>query len=158
MRWLSLFTVLCLTWLLWSGHFEPLILKFGIISCALVAWLDMRMEKCAGLTAQNSFGLRWLGYAPWLIWQIIRSNFDVAKVILSPSLPIHPKVILVKSTQRTDWGQVAYANSITLTPGTVTLDVRQGWLLVHALTEDSANGLRTGEMGQLVTELEGPVS
>ena len=85
----------------------------------------------------------------------VKANLDVAKIILTPSLPISPRLIRVPGTQRTDMGLVTYANSITLTPGTITLDVRDGYLLVHALTAESAAGVRTGEMDAKVTALEG---
>ena len=82
------------------------------------------------------------------------SNFAVAKVILDPKLPIHPRILRVSASQKTQVGQVIYANSITLTPGTVTLDVRNGHFLVHALTTDSAEGLLSGEMDERVAYLE----
>ena len=75
--------------------------------------------------------------------------------ILSPSLPIRPRILQVEASQETDIARVIYANSITLTPGTVTLDVRDGKLLVHALTTDSAEGLLSGEMDRKVSALEG---
>ena len=87
--------------------------------------------------------------------EIVVSNLAVAKVIMSPSLPIHPRIVRVTGTQRTATGQVIYANSITLTPGTVTLDVRGDKFLVHALTSESAQGLLSGEMDERVTRLEG---
>jgi multicomponent Na+:H+ antiporter subunit E len=87
--------------------------------------------------------------------EIVVSNLAVAKVILSPSLPIHPRIVRVAGKQKTPIGQVIYANSITLTPGTVTLDVRDDKFLVHALTSDSAAGLLSGEMDERVARLEG---
>ena len=66
-----------------------------------------------------------------------------------------PRLIVVECTQRSDLGRVVFANSITLTPGTLTLDVRDGRVLVHALTAETAEGLQTGEMDRKVTALEG---
>ena len=86
--------------------------------------------------------------------EIVLSNLAVARVILDPKLPIHPRILRVPAGQRSDLGQVIYANSITLTPGTVTLDVRDGHMLVHALTTESAKGLLTGEMDRRVAQLE----
>ena len=87
--------------------------------------------------------------------EIIKANVDVIKAICRPNMNISPRMIKVKASQTTEIGQVVYANSITLTPGTITLDVRDGEMLVHALTKDTAAGLQTGEMDRRVTRLEG---
>ena len=87
-----------------------------------------------------------------------RSRIDdrqVASVILNPRLAIRPRLVRVKGSQKTELGQVIYANSITLTPGTITLDVRDGEFLVHALTEEAAAGVESGNMDRRVTALEG---
>ena len=95
-------------------------------------------------------------YGPWLVIQIIRSNLDVAKRIVNPKLPIHPTVIHVDATDHTEVGRVTYANSITLTPGTISLDVSEDAIEVHALTEEAANDLMSGEMGRRVQRTERP--
>jgi multicomponent Na+:H+ antiporter subunit E len=148
---------LTVVWLLWSGHFEPMILAFGVLSIALTTWLAARMDRIDGQPLVYPFGFRILAYLPWLGWEIVKANVDVARIILSPSLPISPRLIRVPGTQRTEMGLVTYANSITLTPGTITCDVRDGYLLVHAITAESAAGVETGEMDAKVTALEGGV-
>ncbi len=150
-----LVVLLSAVWQLWSGHTEPMILGFGVFSIALTAWYALRMDSVDGTPATYPFGLRLIPYLPWLILEVIKSNLDVAKIILSPSLPISPRLIRVKGTQRTDVGLVTYANSITLTPGTITCDIRDGFLLVHALTAASAAGVESGEMDAKVTAMEG---
>ena len=85
----------------------------------------------------------------------MKSAWDVSKVILNPSLPVSPTLIRVKTSQKTEVGVVVYANSITLTPGTISVDVGHGEILVHALTRESAAGLQTGEMDKRVTVFEG---
>ena len=95
-----------------------------------------------------------LFYAPWLIWQIVKANVDVARRILDPRLPIRPHVIRIRAGQKTDLGRVIYANSITLTPGTVTIDLEGRDLRVHALTDEAAEGLATGEMDRRVSSTE----
>lgn len=154
-RHLLTFGLLAGTWFLWSGHTEPLILSFGVASVLLVAWLRARMDAVDGSREKYSFGLRPALYLPWLFKEILVSNLHVAKVILSPSLPIRPRLVRVKASQRTDMGQVWYANSITLTPGTITLDAHQGEFLVHALTDVTAEGLIEGTMDRKCTALEG---
>ena len=153
-RGLVEFAILFALWLLWSGHTEPLILGLGVLSCGIVAVLSVRMKLLDHLP-DGGFALRLLGYIPWLLWQIIVANGAVARIILGPALAISPRLVRVPAEQRTLMGQVTYANSITLTPGTVTLDLRDGGLLVHALTEETARDLETGEMGRRVSALEG---
>jgi multicomponent Na+:H+ antiporter subunit E len=154
-RSLILFATLMAVWLLLSGHYNATLITYGVLSClgvvALVAHLKILDEEAlpAHLT------LRAFLYIPWLFKEIVLSNLAVAKVILDPKLPIHPRILRIDASQETDVGQVIYANSITLTPGTVTLDVRHGKFLVHALTTDSAEGLLSGEMDRRVSILEG---
>ena len=151
---IATFLVLAAMWQTWSGHTDTLILGFGLGSCLFVTWLVGRMDAADG-ASPGWLGPRVLTYLPWLILEIVKSNIHVAKVILSPSLPISPRLVRTKASQTTDLGQVIYANSITLTPGTITLDVRDGEFLVHALTEDTAQGVESGEMDAKVKWLEG---
>jgi multicomponent Na+:H+ antiporter subunit E len=87
--------------------------------------------------------------------QVLRANVDVARRVLSPSLPISPRMFKVRATQRTDLGRVIYANSITLTPGTVSVELEDSVILVHALTAEAAEDLREGTMNRLVVGVEG---
>jgi multicomponent Na+:H+ antiporter subunit E len=94
-------------------------------------------------------------YWPWLLWEIVKANLEVARLILAPRMAISPTVIKVKASQPDELGQVIYANSITLTPGTVSIDVRDATIEVHAITREMAEGLQTGEMDRRVTQMEG---
>jgi len=95
-----------------------------------------------------------LFYWFWLGREIIKSNIDVAGRILSPRLPISPNIFTVRAGQKTDLGRVTYANSITLIPGTVAMDVDEDVITVHALTEDAAADLKRGEMNRRVCNVE----
>ena len=95
-----------------------------------------------------------LRYAPWLTKEIVRACIDVAWRITRPSLPIQPTIIRVPANQKTVPGRVSFANSITLTPGTISLDVLEKEIEVHALTAESAADLESGEMGKRVEHLE----
>lgn len=152
---ISLGTVLFGVWLLLSGHYEPLILAYGIGSCALVVVISTRMDLVDH--EGHPIHLTWnaLVYLPWLMWQIVLANIDVARRVLSPSLPVSPTMIRVKASQKSDLGQVIYANSITLTPGTISMDVEGGEILVHALTREAAQSLLDGEMDRRVTIMAG---
>ena len=133
-----------------------LLLVFGAVSCLVVVLLCWRM----GIIDDEGepllrLKLRPVFYIPWLLWQIVRSNVDVARRILSPGVPNSPKLIEVPSEQKTDLGNVIYANSITLTPGTISIRIRDGMILVHALSEEAAEELLEGEMGRRVRACEG---
>lgn len=150
----SLLAVLGAVWLGLSGHFESLLLGLGLLSCVAVAALARRMRLVDAEGAPIQLGLRALAYTPWLLWQILRANVDVALRILRPGLPIDPRVIRVKTSQRSDVARVVYANSITLTPGTVSLRVEGGEIEVHALTAEAAADLRSGRMDRRVSWME----
>jgi len=147
--------VLYVLWLLLSGHYEPLLLVLGAISCVFVAWIAYRMDVADREGHPIHLTWRSLVYWPWLFWEIVKANVEVARLILSPHLAISPTVIKVKASQPDELGHVIYANSITLTPGTVSIDVRDATIEVHAITREMAEGLETGEMDRRVTQMEG---
>ena len=90
-----------------------------------------------------------------MLWEIVKANIDVARRILDPRLPISPTIIKVRAGQRHDITRVIYANSITLTPGTVSVDTNGDEITVHALTEQAARAVETGDMDRRVSRLEG---
>lgn len=140
----SLFLTLVVSWVLWSGIYKPLLLWLGLASCLLSVWLAQRMGfflHPMPLRALLRLPLHWW----WLLREVTKSSFEVARVILSPSLPISPTVVELTTTEPTDSGKVILGNSITLSPGTATIDVHKDRLLVHCLTRDSAMELKKGE-------------
>ena len=154
-RALILFVALYAVWLLLSGHYTSTLMTYGALSCAAVIAIVRHLGILDEEALPVHLGLGHIVYLPWLMKEIVVSNLAVAKVILTPGLPIHPRIVQVTGKQTTPTGKVIYANSITLTPGTVTLDVRGDQFLVHALTSDSAEGLISGEMDERVARLEG---
>ena len=152
---LSLGAVLFIVWLLLSGHYTPFILFLGIASCAVIVTVTLRMEVADQEGHPIHLTWRGLTYWPWLMVEIIKANYDVAKRIVLPSLPVTPTMIRVKASQTSDLGQVIYANSITLTPGTISVDVANGEILVHALSREGAESLLDGEMDRRVTRMAG---
>ncbi len=160
-RAVSLGLVLFAVWLLWSGYWPGmsesggLLTGLGALSCLAVVLLARRMQVLdrEGVPLELTPRAQLL-YAPWLIWEIVKANVDVARRILHPALPIRPHVIRIRAGQKTDLGRVIYANSITLTPGTVTIGLDGGDLTVHALTDEAARGLATGEMDRRVSSIE----
>ena len=159
-RFVALFVVLVGSWLLWSGFWDPnaywLVLLLGFASCVGVLALTMRMQGGDFQQQGVGFWIRLVLYIPWIIWEITKANIDVAKCIIAPSIwPISPHMIRVKASQKTAVGQTLYANSITLTPGTISLDIRNNVILVHALTNGTAEGLQDGSMDAMCTRVEG---
>ncbi len=154
LRLLILFFLTTGLWLALSGHFDPLLLSLGLLSAATVTLVSHRMGviDAEGQPLELMPGL--LRYAPWLAKEIVRACIDVAWRIVQPSLPIQPTIIRVPANQRTVTGRVSFANSITLTPGTISLDVLEKEIEVHALTAESAADLESGEMGKRVEHLE----
>jgi len=154
--YLSLAVVLSLLWLGLSGVYKPLLFALGLASVALVVWLTERMEVLGAEHDPATLSWRLLVYWTWLVGQVVVSNIAVARAVLDPRR-IEPSVIDVPVRQHSNVGRVTYANSITLTPGTVTT-----WLAsdgdraqVHALLADAVAGLETDAMGERVQWLEG---
>ncbi|MEX1206005.1 MAG: Na+/H+ antiporter subunit E [Dongiaceae bacterium] len=152
---ISLALVLYGLWLLLSGHYEPLLLGFGVLSCALVVAIALRMDVVDKEGHPVHLGWRALAYWPWLLLEIAKSNIDVARRVLHPALPISPTLVRVKASQSSDLGQVIYANSITLTPGTVSIELEDGMIDVHALTGETAAALEAGEMNRRILAMMG---
>jgi multicomponent Na+:H+ antiporter subunit E len=154
-RSLLLTVVLFGVWVLWSGHFTPLLLGFGAGSCVGVVLLCRRMRIIDEEGVPVQLGLRpFVQYLPWLIKEIVLANIDVARRILDPRLPIRPSVLRVKASQKDELGRVVYANSITLTPGTVSMGLEGDEILVHALSAEAAQFEASGEMDRRVSRLE----
>ncbi len=152
----GLFVLLFGTWLLMSGHYTPLLIGFGIVSCALVVLLSRRM----GIVDEEGFpmhlSLRILRYLPWLAVEVVKSNLELTKRVISPRLPIGPEIVELTGSQKTDLGRATYANSITLTPSTVTIEAQtDGSFVVHAISPEAADDLRSGEMDRQVSRMEG---
>ena len=155
MRFAAAALVLFGLWLLFSGLFEPLLLVLGAGSSVFVAWIARRMGLLAPEPDNVMLGpFRCLAYMPWLAWQVAKANADVARRILSPARAISPRVVRVPSTQASDLARTVYANSITLTPGTISIDVAGDVIVVHALSREGAEDLASGEMDARVTALE----
>ena len=148
---ISLGLVLFGVWLLLSGFFEPLLLGLGVLSCVIVVLIAHRMDVIDREGFPIHLGWRILTYWVWLAVEIVKANLDVARRVLDPRLPIHPLLVRVKASQASELGQVIYANSITLTPGTVSMLLDGGEILVHAIAREMAEDLEGGEMDRRVT-------
>ncbi len=140
-------------WLLWSGLYKPLLVTLGVLSCLLTLYLAHRMDFFERQVYSLHFVTALVPFWGWLGWELIKSNIEVAKIVLSPRLPISPTLIRISATTRDPVLQAILGNSITLTPGTVTVDDHEGDLLVHCLTKQGAEAIQAGEMDRRVAAL-----
>ncbi len=150
----SLGLVMFVLWLLLSGHYTAFVMGLGVASVVLVVVVARRMDVIDHEGHPIHLSWRSIRYWPWLIREIVKANWDVAKVIVQARMPISPSILCVEGTQKSELGNVIYANSITLTPGTVTISLEDGEFLVHALTAEAAAGIASGEMDLRVTDME----
>ncbi len=149
---------LCLLWLLLSGYYtKPLLLSLGVLSAVGVTLLSIKFRILDLNEGGVFFCCRMLLYLPWLFKEIVKSNLDVSRRIWQPVMPVKPQVVFVKANQKTEIGLVLHANSITLTPGTLSIDTGGGLIEVHALSEDSGDQVLEGEFDRRICVLEGGV-
>ncbi len=155
MRTISLALALFAFWLGLSGHYTEFLLAVGAGAVLVTAWMAHRMGLVDAEGHPIAMLPRTATYFPWLLWEIFTSSLTVAKIILSPSLPITPTMTLIKARQKTPAGIATFGNSITLTPGTLTTGIAGDEVTVHALTRDGANDIQSGRMNQRVAKFEG---
>ena len=151
---ISLGIALGVLWLLLSGHYTILLLSLGFCSVAFVVFLALRMEVVDHEGHPVHLNI-WatINYWLWLLKAIFLANIDVCRRILTPGLPISPTIIDLESTTDDDLLHVIYANSITLTPGTISMSVDGNIIKVHALTQEGAAELQAGEMNRRINSL-----
>ena len=155
MRYISLAAFLYAFWLALSGHYTAMLITAGAVSslvCVLAA-IRMRTADREGHPIELFAGT--LTYYPWLVREIAKSAWAVTKIILDPRLPISPTMTRVRGSQATAAGLATYANSITLTPGTITVAVDGDELTVHAIVREGALDVEAGEMDRRVRRFEG---
>ena len=147
-RLLIMVVALAATWLVWSGLYKPLLIGLGVLSVALTMWLVVRMHLHQKAVFALDLVPRLVMFWAGLLVDIVKSNIVVARIILSPSLPISPTLVKLEPKLEGQVGRATLANSITLTPSTVTLDAHRGTFLVHCLTEESARETRESDLGE----------
>ena len=138
---MTLFVVCLVLWLVLSGHWDAVHVGLGAAASALVVWLNRGEEDVTAL-ARALPRMAW--YVPWLLGEIVRANLAVTRIVLDPRLPIDPVVVRVCAPLPGALAVTTLANSITLTPGTITLDAEDDQLTVHALEAGSADGIEAG--------------
>ena len=156
LRNIFLFTVLFAAWLLMSGHYTPLLVGLGVLSCALATVMADRIGGSDEEGLPLHIMARLPAYLVWLLKEIVMSNIATGRLILFGRA--RPGLFTTQASQSTSGGVVTYANSITLTPGTVTIEVEEKGgrtaFLVHAVDQPFADDVESGEMDRRVTALE----
>jgi len=151
---ISLFLTLAAFWLLNSGHYSVLIVSLGFASIVLTIVISHKMDVVDHESQPIYLSRKIFGYYLWLVKEIIKANITVVKHIWLGGKSISPTLKTIKISQKTDMGKVIYANSITLTPGTVAIDLVDNEITVHALIHKDIKSLEIGEMDRRVTLLE----
>lgn len=156
MHYLVTSTILFILWIIMSGFFDAFHLVLGGLMSLLLAhfsW-DLLFENTKmPFSKRISEIFRFTNYVFWLLYQIVLANLHVARLVLDPKLPINPKIIRVPTKLKKDVSFVTYANSITLTPGTITIGVERDYLLVHAIDDKVADDLFSGAMEQRIARV-----
>ncbi|MDL2123854.1 MAG: Na+/H+ antiporter subunit E [Deltaproteobacteria bacterium] len=153
-RFAATFIILFGSWLLLSGHYDLFHISIGVLCCGLVSHATHDL-----LFANPRAGdmrvivKRFITYIPWLLYQIVLSNMHVVRLALGPRNLLDPKIIQFKTKLESDISMVTLANSITLTPGTITVDIRDGVYYVHAVSKKTAEDLMTGEMEDRIAHI-----
>ena len=140
-------------WLIFSGVYEPLTLSFGVMSVLIVTAINALLKISVSHKGSFSYKNLFLFYVPWILKEILVSGIKTSGAILG-FRKFKSNAKKIKMSQKTSLGTVIYGNSITLTPGTLTIEVDQDYLIVHALCDRSLNELEVGEMDKRVSDLE----
>ena len=154
--------LLFLIWVVLSGKLDALHLGAGVVTALIIArstQLLFALPPAVGHSASRPLHdvvwLRVVRYGPWLVWQIVLSSLQIARVVLDPRLPVQPRIVSFRGGLPHTLARLTLANSITLTPGTVTLDVEGDQFEVHALTDEAARGIESDAMQRRVRPLFG---
>lgn len=145
--------LLFLFWIFLSGYFEPLLLGLGLASVALTVFLSKRMNVIDCESYPLHLSSKFPNFFIYLFREIIKANIDVvARVLGWRGASISPQLVKIPRLQKTDLGTVIYANTITLTPGTVSIELSDETITIHALTKEAADELATGSMSNEISK------
>lgn len=160
------FIILFIFWVVLSGKFDAKHLTIGFVTALVVTWVTLNLLRLPSTQSQDKYYMAYdfpvigfLLYVPWLLWEVVKANIEIALIIINPKMPIQPQVIQFQKPMASPISHVTLANSITLTPGTITVDVQDGLYTVHAITDSGALSLAPkegeGEMPVRVARLFG---
>ena len=152
---LLIIALLFILWLTLSGYLQPLIISLGIASAVVVVYLSVRMRVIGTGEHRPMLYLRLPIYTVWLSWQIIRANVQVAYRIVHPRMPVETQYLKIKLVGDKPLLHLIHANSITLTPGTISANVKDGFIHVHVLSNADARDLLSGKIAEKILWLQG---
>jgi multicomponent Na+:H+ antiporter subunit E len=146
-------------WILLSGEFTFVLITSGVVASLIVAYMshDIFIGK-ADLKVETIRVLKFIKYLPWLLWQVVISNVEIAYLVLNPKLLADPKIVFFKPDLKTDMGIVTLAHSITLTPGTITIDASKEEFVIHSIWQKTAESIIDEDAKRKVKQIEGESS
>ncbi|KPU83994.1 hypothetical protein JI58_06450 [Marinosulfonomonas sp. PRT-SC04] len=155
MRNIVILIALFALWLLLSGIYTTLVIGLGFASSLLVLFILRRMNMVDGdRIGMHLSPIRFGKYMIWLMIEIARANWAVTKTILSRNMNIRQHLFTVPYSQKSDLAQVIFANSITLTPGTITVETEDGQFLMHAVSYSDDDPAAIADMDARITACE----
>ena len=158
---IAIFFLLFLNWIILSGKFDVFHLGLGVISCLVVAWLSQDLLfKDRSKELKERFREAWafLRYLPWITWEVVKANLHVLKLAMTPKgyEEMAPRVVTIETYLKTDFAKFVFANSITLTPGTITMLIRGDVVHVHTMSQFLEDDLLEGAIERKVAEVFEP--
>jgi multicomponent Na+:H+ antiporter subunit E len=152
----GIFYVLLFTvWVVFSGFFDLFHLTLGLISCGIITWLSSDLlfeDRSISFSRRIRQAGRLVSYVVWLLWQIVLSNIFLFRLAFAPRDAVQPQILRYECGLKSDFEKFLLANSITLTPGTVTIKILGGTFYVHAINDVAAAGL-DGEMERRIARI-----
>lgn len=140
--------ILFVFWIILSGHLDVKHLLIGSVTSFTVTWITLPLLRLPSATAGDDYFLafdlpyvKYVLYLPWLLWEVVKANIDVALLILNPKMPIEPQFVTFRKEMSHPFAHVTLANSITLTPGTITVELQDNLYVIHAISGKAAQGL-----------------
>ena len=158
---IAIFFLLFLNWIILSGKFDVFHLGLGVISCLVVAWLSQDLlfkDRSKKLKERVREAWAFLRYLPWITWEVVKANLHVLKLAMTPKgyEEMAPRVVTIETYLKTDFAKFVFANSITLTPGTITMLIRGDVVHVHTMSQFLEDDLLEGAIERKVAEVFEP--
>ncbi len=157
----AVFFLLFLNWVVLSGKFDGFHVGLGVVSCLIVAYLSHDLlyhDRTKGLKARLLEAWAFIRYLPWITWEVVKANLHVFKLAMTQKgfEEMSPRVVTFETYLKTDFAKFVLANSITLTPGTITMLIRGEVFHVHTMSQFLEDDLLTGAIERKVAEVFEP--
>ena len=158
---IAIFLLLFLNWIVLSAKFDAFHLSLGLVSCAVVAWLSQDLlfkDRSKDLKERCREAWAFTKYLPWITWEVVKANLHVFKLAMTRKgyEEMAPRVVTIETYLKTDFAKFVFANSITLTPGTITMLIRGDIVHVHTMSQFLEDDLLEGAIERKVAEVFEP--